>query len=604
MMKLKSKKMASNILLGLLTVGCTTALAAEKDMPSYSLDPMLVTASRYETREVEIPAATEVFTQEKIQQLGANNVMEVVKNVPGFTLTASPTGNTYIGFRGMKRHYVAILVNGIMLNQDGNYDLESISTDIIDRIEVVKGGSAVLYGSSASAGVINIITKKDVAQNKILLAGGDQHKFKGSASVATDRLQVSYNHFQGRDMGETYRNKTSRYLCDEVDRDSVNIQYQFNDNLQMQYMHSEKQTICTKTPSGGFDSSIKYNFGQLHYNNNELLATLYLRDREWDYSSIGSSVPTYQKGKNMGFDVQNKWELGKTTLTAGLVYDYEDTENKKHIAAAKRDSGAVFFMTENKLSDKTTLMLGARESYVEESGSEFCPQLQLLHKLGEDDNIYLNVNRSMRAPNVSEQWATDSQVMSPDLKAENGWNYEIGWKKRLSPTELVKVNIFKMDVNDRIYRDKVKSGPDAGMNIYLNADKYRNTGVELSYEKGLSDKFTYNVGLSFADPEQKTRAGKWEEIEYKFGANAGLGYYIGKTSANLVLNYMGDRNGDAEQMIDINMNLSHAIDDHSKVRLAVYNLLDRDDVRSGDSSDNTGSILGERNWLLSYEYTF
>ena len=98
--------------------------------------------------------------------------MEVVRNIPGFTLTASPTGNTYIGFRGVSKDNVAILVNGIPLNQDGNYDLESISTDIIDRIEVVKGGSAVLYGSNASAGVINIITNKNQGANKVLVGWG------------------------------------------------------------------------------------------------------------------------------------------------------------------------------------------------------------------------------------------------------------------------------------------------------------------------------------------------------------------------------------------------------------------------------------------------
>ena len=78
-----------------------------------------------QTRDLEIPAATEIFDQKKIEKLGANNVMEVVRNIPGFTLTASPTGKTYVGFRGVSKDNVAILVNGIPLNQDGNYDLES-----------------------------------------------------------------------------------------------------------------------------------------------------------------------------------------------------------------------------------------------------------------------------------------------------------------------------------------------------------------------------------------------------------------------------------------------------------------------------------------------
>ena len=174
------------------------------NIESFELDPVLVTATRYETRDLEIPAATEIFDQKKIEKLGANNVMEVVRNIPGFTLTASPTGNTYVGFRGVSKDNVAILVNGIPLNQDGNYDLESISTDIIDRIEVVKGGSAVLYGSNASAGVINIITNKKQGTNKVLIGWGDKNKFKGAVNVATDKLQVSYSRQQSKAVSYTH----------------------------------------------------------------------------------------------------------------------------------------------------------------------------------------------------------------------------------------------------------------------------------------------------------------------------------------------------------------------------------------------------------------
>ena len=81
-------------------------------------------------------------------------------------------------------------------------------------------------------------------------------------------------------------------------------------------------------------------------------------------------------------------------------------------------SGAVFFMTETQIGAKTKMFLGAREAYVEESGSKFCPQFQILQNLGENENIYLNINKSMRAPNINEQWGTATQVMNPDLKAE------------------------------------------------------------------------------------------------------------------------------------------------------------------------------------------
>lgn len=600
-MSLMSKKMVN----GAVALGCMLFAApvmAHEALNEYVLDPMMVTAARYEKRDVDIPAATEIYDQQKIEKLGANNVMEVVKNIPGFTLTASPTGNTYIGFRGIAKDNVAILVNGIPLNQDGNYDLESISADIIDRIEVVKGGATVLYGSNASAGVINIITNKKAAKNKVLIGFGDKNKFKGAVNVATDKLQLSYSRQQSKDRGFVYKNSgaSNYYTGDKLEKDSLNLQYAISDNLSLQYMYSKKVSDCSKSVDGvykpGFHSDIKYNFGQLRYVNDDLQATVFFRNRDWKFNTS-----THQKGHNYGADLQDKFKLGNTMLTVGANYENENTKNSNNIEAAKRDSAAVFFMTETEVSDKTKIFLGAREAYVEESGSKFCPQFQVMHSLGTDDNIYLNVNRSMRAPHVNEQWGTSTQLMNPDLKAENGWNYEFGWKKKLAADELFKVNLYHMDINDRIYSQRNYNG--SGKSMFLNANKYRNTGVEVSYEKAASEKFSYNVGVSYGNPEQKLAKGDWQRVDFKLGLHAGLGYNLGKTNANIYANYMAERINGVKPMLDLTLNVKQQITKNDALRFAVYNLLDRDDIRTGSSS-GTGAMLEERNWMLSYEHSF
>jgi len=600
-MSLMSKKMVN----GAVALGCMLFAApvmAHEALNEYVLDPMMVTAARYEQRDVDIPAATEIYDQQKIEKLGANNVMEVVKNIPGFTLTASPTGNTYIGFRGIAKDNVAILVNGIPLNQDGNYDLESISADIIDRIEVVKGGATVLYGSNASAGVINIITNKKAAKNKVLIGFGDKNKFKGAVNVATDKLQLSYSRQQSKDRGFVYKNSgaSNYYTGDKLEKDSLNLQYAISDNLSLQYMYSKKVSDCSKSVDGvykpGFHSDIKYNFGQLRYVNDDLQATVFFRNRDWKFNTS-----THQKGHNYGADLQDKFKLGNTMLTVGANYENENTKNSNNIEAAKRDSAAVFFMTETEVSDKTKIFLGAREAYVEESGSKFCPQFQVMHSLGTDDNIYLNVNRSMRAPHVNEQWGTSTQLMNPDLKAENGWNYEFGWKKKLAADELFKVNLYHMDINDRIYSQRNYNG--SGKSMFLNANKYRNTGVEVSYEKAASEKFSYNVGVSYGNPEQKLAKGDWQRVDFKLGLHAGVGYNLGKTNANIYANYMAERINGVKPMLDLTLNVKQQITKNDALRFAVYNLLDRDDIRTGSSS-GTGAMLEERNWMLSYEHSF
>lgn len=596
-----SKKMVN----GAVALGCMLFAApvmAHEALNEYVLDPMMVTAARYEQRDIDIPAATEIYDQEKIEKLGANNVMEVVKNIPGFTLTASPTGNTYIGFRGIAKDNVAILVNGIPLNQDGNYDLESISADIIDRIEVVKGGATVLYGSNASAGVINIITNKKAAKNKVLIGFGDKNKFKGAVNVATDKLQLSYSRQQSKDRGFVYKNSgaSNYYTGDKLEKDSLNLQYAISDNLSLQYMYSKKVSDCSRLVDGaykpGFHSDIKYNFGQLRYVNDDLQATVFFRNRDWKFNTS-----THQKGHNYGADLQDKFKLGNTMLTVGANYENENTKNSNNIEAAKRDSAAVFFMTETEVSDKTQIFLGAREAYVEKSGSKFCPQFQVMHSLGTDDNIYLNVNRSMRAPHVNEQWGTATQLMNPDLKAENGWNYEFGWKKKLAADELFKVNVYHMDINDRIYSQRNYNG--SGKSMFLNANKYRNTGVEVSYEKAASEKFSYNVGVSYGNPEQKLAKGDWQRVDFKLGLHAGVGYSLGKTNANIYANYMAERINGVKPMLDLTLNVKQQITKNDALRFAVYNLLNRDDIRTGSSS-GTGAMLEERNWMLSYEHSF
>ena len=110
-MKLKGK-----IIIGAMVLAAISGMQSMAQNV-YELTPVLVTANRYSTPDLKIPAATEVFTQEKIKQLGAQTVMDVVKNIPGFSFTASPTGNQYVGFRGLGRNYTAILVNGIPLGR-------------------------------------------------------------------------------------------------------------------------------------------------------------------------------------------------------------------------------------------------------------------------------------------------------------------------------------------------------------------------------------------------------------------------------------------------------------------------------------------------------
>jgi len=598
MRKRKMKKQIVAIVVAMLAAQPMPALAGQTE-DQYSMDSVLVTATRYRTRDVDIPSATEIFTKEKIEEMGAQNAMEVIQNIPGFTLTASPTGNTYVGFRGMAKDNVLILINGTPLNQEGNYDLESISTAAIERIEVVKGGSSVLYGTMASAGVVNIITKKNLT-NRIVVGAGDVGQKKVTTNLQVGKLGVMYDHLYSQNRGKIYQSSpTAYYTGDKLNRDSINLRYDFDNHLNLQYIYSEKisdatqwNTLTNKIMSS-FHSTVKYNVGQLNYTNKNLKISAFGRNRDWQFNTT-----THQQGRNFGLDIQNKWVFDKYSLIAGGYYEDEEAENLNNNVwyKNKRKNAAAFARVETDLSKHTKLFVGAREAFIENAGTEFCPQLQILHKLNTNESLYANINKSFRAPTLSEQYGfSATQVINPDLRPESGWSYEIGWKKQLDPTRLVKLDIYHMQINDRIYSTKQN-----GLTIFLNAPSYKNTGVEVSYEQKLNTRYSWGLAASYSDPmQQSSTSTVWERTDYRLGINANLGYSYKKFMANIYANYIGMRAGDVSPLLNVNLLVRYKVNERDNIYLKVNNLLNREDLRTA-----TGSLLEQRSWMLSYEHTF
>ena len=147
-----------------IALACTgwTGASAEQ---VYELNPVTVTAQRMETTDLKTPAAVEVLTADEIQKTGATSVHEALKFSTGIIMHAQGPRNISQGtmtnkavIRGVEKGTL-VLVDGMPLNQSGRYNLEDIPTDSIEKIEIVRGGGAVLYGSEAAGGVINIITK-------------------------------------------------------------------------------------------------------------------------------------------------------------------------------------------------------------------------------------------------------------------------------------------------------------------------------------------------------------------------------------------------------------------------------------------------------------
>ena len=123
----------------------------------------MVTATQYPTTPDSVAATVSVIRGDDLRARGIHFVADALREIPGAQVVQNgPYGATTSLFvRGGESDYVKVLVDGVAVNQPGGFfDFGSLTTDNVERIEVLRGPGSVLYGSDAIAGVIQIVTRQ------------------------------------------------------------------------------------------------------------------------------------------------------------------------------------------------------------------------------------------------------------------------------------------------------------------------------------------------------------------------------------------------------------------------------------------------------------
>ncbi|MFA6837806.1 MAG: TonB-dependent receptor [Dysgonamonadaceae bacterium] len=130
----------------------------------FNLDQVVVTGTRTQHYVKDVPIRIEVVTSQALKNKNAWNVFEALEGVPGIRVEdqCQSCNFTMVRMQGLGSEHTQVLINGqpIYSGLASVYGLEQIGTGDVDRIEVIKGAGSALYGSSAIAGAINIITKE------------------------------------------------------------------------------------------------------------------------------------------------------------------------------------------------------------------------------------------------------------------------------------------------------------------------------------------------------------------------------------------------------------------------------------------------------------
>jgi iron complex outermembrane receptor protein len=206
-----SKSSLGFALIGLLSFGSNVIFSADDEEDSADVEEVVVTGSRIK-RADNISAPTPMLTlgEDQIELTGSINVYDILNELPqagegtsrgNSNFTVGSSGLQTVNLRGLGAGRTLTLVNGRRwvggVPGTGVVDLNSIPTDLIEKLEVITGGASSVYGSDAVAGVVNIILKDDFEGMSVEVMEGQYNKGDGETSLASVTFGASFGDGRG-----------------------------------------------------------------------------------------------------------------------------------------------------------------------------------------------------------------------------------------------------------------------------------------------------------------------------------------------------------------------------------------------------------------------
>lgn len=186
-------------LLAILPLSLSRPAAAQEVEDTVAVEGLIVTATPVPLPEGALGRHISVLQGEKLRAMGITRVTDALRTQAGMTLARNGSygAATSLFIRGGESDYVQVMIDGISINQPGgSINLAGLTTESVERIEIVRGPASALYGSDAVAGVVNIITRAGTdgegPVGTLTVRGGTYDRLDGSAEVRGGGESASY----------------------------------------------------------------------------------------------------------------------------------------------------------------------------------------------------------------------------------------------------------------------------------------------------------------------------------------------------------------------------------------------------------------------------
>lgn len=608
-------------------LGCGSAFAEE--LQEYTLDTMVVTATRTEAKTVDVPVNTSVVSAEKIEERHYQNVAEVLKDVPGAQVIDSGEGaaEKKIILNGDDR--VLVLVDGKRVNTDmgvmvgrASYDLNQLpDTSIIDRIEVVKGHGGALYGSDAVGGVINIITKKiDHNYGKVSMGfGSDQARDakvmyaikEGKTGVMVAASKAKQGYYKYKDVADS---TTKRFGDANYDNEKISLKVtqELSDttNLEVGYDYSKLSGLSQySVPVYYAANSIdkKTNNFNVKYDwlmNDKDQGYVQLYRNKYEYYNAGGMEET-----DTGFEAQQAITTSDNNkLVVGTSYRKAKASNEYAYPEEREIHNTAFFVSDNwEFIPTWSLDAGVRYDNHSKAGGKTTWSAGLNKKFDENSHAYFNWGQVFKAPTIDDLYYNGYYKGNPDLKPEKGDTWTLGYATKVFDKTNLNISYFQSDLDDAITWD-----PNDGYKA-KNIHKQKKNGMELSINHELDDNWNLEASYSYVRVRNDNNDGQGYVRDANYVPNiyrAGVRYHNDLWNADLFM-----RAGSGADTTGYNyINSSYTTLDASVSYKATkdlsfyakgYNLLNKAYAEYAGTNGTTYSYPAQgRRFIVGAEYTF
>lgn len=526
------------------------------------IEALITTHSKVPISAKSAYKPTIVITSEEIARHTNDDISTLLDRQVGLSVNSAlsnPGKDKSLFLQGASGEFTLILLDGVPLTDPsgigGTFDLRSISLSGLERIEIVKGGQSVLYGSDAIAGVVNLITKgasHDQASGLLKVAYGSYNSQDVSAKV---HIPID----QKLDVMISGSRASSDGISEALDIDMNGFDKDgFTKNaLQAGLAYSPTERIKVQpflrfsTFDGDYDGGA-FTDGTDTY------------DTDWLQTGLTSSYSANNFDLNLSFSY-NKTD--RTFNSAFGIFDFKGRFNNLDLYAKAPlgDRSTIIFG----LNHQQLNMIDANSTVVDPDANIFSPYLSLNYRPNQVTNLEggIRYNRhsnfgsnlntsfgvsnwlsskvkatgyfttSFKAPNLFQLFGQFGA--NPDLKPQQGRSINIG----LTAVDLGLFNEVKIDLFDRTVDDLIIFDFATG---YSNIPSQHDQGVELSASLG-NGPLRYAISYAYLFGELDDKSGVNEPVENlirrpKHQFDASISYlYFTKSQVQFNLRYSGNR---------------------------------------------------------------